>query len=153
MDSKDKNQVLDAIIQLLMEKEHGRNTPYMGTDMKTDYTLTQLHIVSLIHQNPMGCNNTYLAEHLKISKPAVTKAVKKLIENNAIDGCHKEGDRKSIYYSLTSSGRELAERHDAYHDQVMERYHELLDLFNTTEMEVITRFLTEWKQRLFTKNN
>ncbi|MBR3204861.1 MAG: MarR family transcriptional regulator, partial [Bacillus sp. (in: Bacteria)] len=82
--------VLKAIQDLIMHREKKRNDPtdplITTTDtLKQDWTLTQLHILSMIQANPNESNNTFLSQQLKLSKPAITKAVKKLIEKGMVD--------------------------------------------------------------------
>lgn len=53
----------------------------------SDWTLTQLHIVAAIKEKGKA-NNTTLSEVLKVTKPAITKAVKKLLEHNVLEKKH-----------------------------------------------------------------
>ncbi|MGX9291867.1 MarR family transcriptional regulator [Bacillus sp. A015] len=145
--------VLKAIQDLIMHREKRRNDPtdplITTTDtLKQDWTLTQLHILSMIQANPNESNNTFLSQQLQLSKPAITKAVKKLIEKGMVDYCHRQGDKKSVYYSLTEEGTQLAALHDELHEKAVTSYLEFLHQFNEDELQVIERFLKAWKEKI-----
>lgn len=70
----------------------------------SDWTLTQLHIVAAIKEKGKA-NNITLSETLNVSKPAITKAVKKLLEHNILEKMQQEDNKKEVYYMLTKSGR------------------------------------------------
>lgn len=55
----------------------------------SDWTLTQLHIVAVIKEKGKA-NNIMLSEILNVSKPAITKAVKKLLEHNILEKKHNK---------------------------------------------------------------
>lgn len=115
---------------------------------KDRWSLTQLHIVALINDNPNGANNTFLASRLGISKPAVTKAINALTKEKMITTQKKESDQKSIYYRLTNSGKKLALIHEQMHEIAQERYDQLLSQFSDEELQVITTFLNAWSSQL-----
>lgn len=145
--------VLKAIQDLIMHREKRRNDPtdplITTTDtLKQDWTLTQLHILSMIQANPNESNNTFLSQQLNLSKPAITKAVKKLIDKDMVDYCHRQGDKKSVYYSLTEKGTQLAALHDELHEKAVASYLEFLQQFHEDELQVIERFLKAWKEKI-----
>ncbi len=83
----------------------------------SDWTLTQLHIVAVIKEKGKA-NNIMLSEILNVSKPAITKAVKKLLEHNILEKKHnKKIIKKEVYYLLTKSGEMLALIHNRLHEQ------------------------------------
>ncbi|MGE6367460.1 MarR family transcriptional regulator [Bacillus paramycoides] len=144
-----KQQVLDAIQNFILQREKSLKTrPILNnaTEGKEigEWTLTQLHIVALINEHPSQLNNTFLAEKLNLSKPAVTKAIKILIEKEIVVGKRKEGDKKSVYYTLTTDGRRLALIHEGLHQRAKERYDHLLNKFDEPELDTIIKFLNEW---------
>ncbi|MGE6631876.1 MarR family transcriptional regulator [Bacillus sp. NPDC077027] len=152
METKEQH-VLKAIQDLILQREKRRNDPtdpLITTEdtLKQEWTLTQLHILSIIQAHPEESNNTFLSQQLRLSKPAITKAVKKLIESDVIDYSHRNGDKKSVYYSLTEQGKELAVLHDHLHARAVESYLDLLHQFSANELDVIERFLRAWKEKL-----
>lgn len=112
------------------------------------WSLTQLHVVALINENPNEVNNTFLANQLNISKPAVTKAINVLTKEEMITNQMKAGNQKAIYYSLTNAGEKLALIHEQMHQMAKERYDQLLSQFSDEELQLITTFLNAWSSQL-----
>lgn len=112
------------------------------------WTLTQLHILSLINKNNNLMNNASLAAKLNISKPAVTKAINILKNHDLILTTKKSNNNKELYYTLTDDGQKLANVHDQLHEKVKEQYIELFQAFSEEELDVVIRFLNAWSQRL-----
>ena len=65
-----------------------------------------------------------------------------------VDYRHRQGDKKSVYYSLTEEGTQLAALHDELHEQAVSSYLEFLHEFNEDELQVIERFLKAWKEKI-----
>ncbi len=140
-----KLETLNALQQLITEREatQKRRSFSKGdkdSSLVMDWTLTQLHIVSAIKQNGAG-NNKSLAEALNVSKPAITKAIKKMLEKNVIIETRQEDNQKEVHYLLTDFGEQLAYIHERLHEQAQKRYLRLLDNFNSNELDTIITFL------------
>lgn len=112
------------------------------------WTLTQLHIVALINEKPGEANNTFLANQLGISKPAVTKAISALTKKDMVTAQKRESNQKTVFYSLTNSGEKLALIHEQMHQKARERYEQLLNQFSDEELQLITKFLNTWSKQL-----
>lgn len=140
-----KEQAIEALQQLIKEREAAdRNRKLINVSDEgmaaSDWTLTQLHIVAVIKEREEA-NNTTLAESLNLSKPAITKAVKKLLEHHIVEKTQQEGNKKEVYYSLTDSGMMLAAIHEQLHQRAETRYLRIFEKFNTDELETIIKFL------------
>jgi len=140
-----KIDALEALQRLITERESAdRRRKRMNVSQEEaivfDWTLTQLHIVAVIKEKGKA-NNIMLSEILNVSKPAITKAVKKLLEHNILEKIQQEDNKKEVYYLLTKSGEMLALIHNRLHEQAKNRYLSIFNNFNTTELETIIRFL------------
>ncbi|MFC0413970.1 MarR family transcriptional regulator [Cytobacillus solani] len=140
-----KKEALNALQQLIKEREAAQkrrsfNIKETEDSMVMDWTLTQLHIVSAIKEQG-SANNTSLAETLHVSKPAITKAIRKMLEKHIIVKTRQEDNQKEVHYLLTEFGEQLASIHARLHEQVRNRYLSLLDGFNTDELDTIISFL------------
>lgn len=138
-------EALDALEQFIKEREAAdkiRKQINMGQEESiiSDWTLTQLHIVAFIKEKGRA-NNTILSKSLNVSKPAITKAVRKLLEHHILEKIQEKDNKKEVYYLLTKSGEMLALIHAQLHEQARERYLRIFDEFNTAELETIIRFL------------
>ncbi|AWB43012.1 ArsR family transcriptional regulator [Paenibacillus sp. CAA11] len=144
-------QAIQAFVLKREKKIQAQNTleQRLAKDIKDTvraWSVTQLHILSLVNQKPRELNNTMLAAELNVSKPAVTKAVNLLTQHGLITAIRTAASHKEVYYDITSQGKELAGKHDRLHQQVRARYDELLDGFSDEELAVILRFLGEWSK-------
>lgn len=145
----EKERVLEALQRLITVREEAQRKRAKRVSVKDEdearvfeWTLTQLHLVTAIKEQGMA-NNTFLSGRLNVSMPAITKAVKKLLDHDVIQKTQRAGNRKEIYYKLTESGEELAMIHERLHEQARNRYFRILGRFNDHELETITAFLKD----------
>lgn len=140
-----KTEALNALQQLIKEREAAQkrrsfNKKVTEDSIVKDWTLTQLHIVSAIKEQG-SANNSSLAETLHLSKPAITKAIRRMLEKHVIVKTRQEDNQKEVHYLLTEFGEQLASIHARLHEQAKSRYLSLLDGFNTDELDTIIAFL------------
>src|SRR5699024_4282705 len=119
MNNSSKEKVLTAIEQFIIQREKkmqnrddiAKNLLIKQGFTENKWSLTQLHIIALINENPNKANNAFLANELGISKPAITKAVRSLIKEELILPKQKENNQKSIYDTLTNTHKQLSVIH------------------------------------------
>lgn len=145
-----KEQVLKALQEFITTRESLQKLE--STNMKNylfgvSWTLTQLHIVALLQRDGM-LNNTSLAEKLNVSKPAITKAMKNLLEHHIVAIKQMEGNKKEIHYILTDKGNELALLHEQLHEEAKSQYLKLLESFSDEQLETINTFLYSLTEHL-----
>lgn len=152
MKTSEIEKAIAAIENFIVQREKklksSNYTSYKDSIDGNKWTLTQMHIVSLIKNNPTRVNNAFLAKSLGISRPAVSKAIHTLIEKNMIIAEKKISNQKATYYALTDSGHKLSIIHDKLHQTAKERYSKLLDQFSESELKVIIRFLDAWSGQI-----
>lgn len=144
-----------AIESLVLELENNKKNENEAVKKmlnKSDFdidnlTLVQLHILDIIKSN-VYVNNTFISTNLNISKPAVTKAVKILINKNLVYVMENSENRKSVYYGLTNIGFDLSKVHENLHREVKKEYYDLLEKFDDKELSIIIKFLNEWKHKI-----
>ncbi|WP_179134535.1 MarR family transcriptional regulator [Oceanobacillus timonensis] len=138
-----KKEAIEALQQLIKEREaadrNRKAIKFNEEAVVSDWTLTQLHVVAVIKEKGQA-NNTTLAEQLNISKPAVTKAVKKLLENRMLEKIQQDGNKKEVYYMLTDSGDMLAAIHEELHEKAESRYLDIFNHFDDNELETLITF-------------
>lgn len=86
-------------------------------------------------------NNKFLSEMLNVSKPAITKSIKKLLAKGLVVESHNEFNKREVNYSLTQEGKKLSYIHDELHAKAVKKYEEVLKVFDNDEMAVIVEFL------------
>jgi len=151
MSSNKRKEAIEAVQHFIMNREKSLRTQNTLIESAVDsnsvkkWTMTQLHILSLVKRHPGQLNNTSLAAELKLSKPAITKAINTLIQHHLIVAVKKTDNLKEIYYEVTDQGEQLAAEHDKLHYQAEEKYYDLFSHFNDNEIDVIIRFLNMWR--------
>ncbi len=142
-----KEQVLEALQNLITTREDAqkkrvvnRGEDQEGNALTLEWSLTQLHIVATIKDNGLA-NNSLLSHKLNVSKPAIAKAIKKLLKHHVIIKIQRNDNKKEIFYGLTESGEKLAFIHEQLHEKARNKYLSILEKFDDAELIVIARFL------------
>ncbi len=146
-----RKQAFQAVEQLLLKREQNvqrqqQLAEQMAAEMDVPshkWTITQLHLLSIL-QTQGEANNMYLAEQLRISRPAVTKATAILLKHELIREVRRPQNLKEVYYTLTPAGEQLATIHERLHSRLVEQYEQLFGQFDEAELSTIIRFLHAW---------
>lgn len=93
-------------------------------------------------------NVTKIAEHLKMTRGAISKITKKLITNNLITTYQSDNNKKEIYFKLTSAGERLFLDHQARHQKYIARDITFFEQQDTYKMEIVKEFLNEFNDYL-----
>jgi DNA-binding MarR family transcriptional regulator len=91
----------------------------IGDELTTD----QLYILRYIHKTG-ECNSSELAEAFDVNKSAITAIINRLADRGFIQRTRDENDRRVIYLTLTTEGKEL-------HQKTDEKVHHLVESFIT----------------------
>ncbi|MCE3327198.1 MarR family transcriptional regulator, partial [Staphylococcus aureus] len=112
--------------QFIIERENAdKRRQYKKENEELDLSLTQFHIIELIDNNDK-VNNKFLSEMLNVSKPAITKSIKKLLAKGLVVESHNEFNKREVNYSLTQKGKKLSYIHDELHEKSVKKYEEVL---------------------------
>ncbi|EHS04602.1 HTH domain protein [Staphylococcus lugdunensis VCU139] len=100
-----QRKVILMLQKFIIERENAdKRRKYRRENENLDLSLTQFHIIELIDKNDK-INNKFLAKELNLSKPAVTKSIKKLLSKNLVVELNNEENKREIYYKLTKKGK------------------------------------------------
>lgn len=88
-------------------------------------------------------SNADLAEAMQLSRPAITKTIKALIKQDAVTESVSPEDKRSRFYQLTTTGRELAEQHKATHEKMQARIHTVMQDYPLDQQAAIAQFLEQ----------
>lgn len=136
-----QKKVILALQQFIIERENaGKRRKNIKANEDYNLSLTQFHIIELI-ANHNGVNNKFLADKLNLSKPAITKSMKKLLAKDLVNGLQIENNKREIYYKLTKKGKKLSYIHDELHQEAVRKYERVLAGFNENELDTIIEFL------------
>ena len=85
-----------------------------------EYKPSEVHCIEYIGKN-VDSNVTKLAESFYMTRSAMSKITKKLIEKGFIESYQKPDNKKEIYFRLTKQGKEINKIHEELHKEFQER--------------------------------
>lgn len=89
-------------------------------DALKGYQSSEVHCIEYIGRN-VDSNVTKLAEALYMTRGAITKITKKLINKGLIENYQKPDNKKEIYFRLTEQGKVINKIHEELHEEFRER--------------------------------
>jgi DNA-binding MarR family transcriptional regulator len=109
--------------------------------------ISEIHIIDCIGKNQLP-NATFIAKELGMTKGAISKITARLLDKGFIKGNHLEDNKKEIYYTLTTQGKEIFEVHEKVHDVENEKIMTILTQYNKKELQIINSFLDDLLNKL-----
>ncbi|MGG7078654.1 MarR family transcriptional regulator [Clostridium sardiniense] len=89
-------------------------------DSLKGYKPSEVHCIEYIGRN-IDSNVTKLAESFFMTRGAISKLTKKLIEKGLIESYQKQDNKKEIYFRLTEQGKAIYKIHEELHQEFRER--------------------------------
>jgi DNA-binding MarR family transcriptional regulator len=93
-------------------------------------------------------NVTKIALKLAMTKSAISRIVKKLLDNRDIESYQVECNKKEIYYKLTPKGQELFDEHLKIHSSGRERDKKFFEEFNDNDSRIVSEYLSKYNKYL-----
>ncbi|WP_178022083.1 MarR family transcriptional regulator [uncultured Paenibacillus sp.] len=108
---------------------------------------SEVHCIESIgkHADP---NVTRLAESLYMTRGAITKLTRKLIEKGLIESYQKADNKKEIYFRLTGQGQEIYDIHEELHKEFQERDKAVFDQVTEEQFDQMLRFMEQYSRHL-----
>ena len=85
-----------------------------------EHSFIEVHCIELIEKME-DANVTKLSKCFKMTRGAISKTIKKLIEKGAVAIYQKPENKKEIYYKLTEIGMSIYLEHEEMHKSRIER--------------------------------
>jgi DNA-binding MarR family transcriptional regulator len=103
-------------------------------------SVSSLHVLDIIntHEDIKGVD---IARDMEITKGAVSKITRKLLDQGLIRKTQLPDNLKEIYFSVTPLGAELAELHRIFHQEQDQKAMGLLTSFDAASLEIVADFL------------
>jgi DNA-binding MarR family transcriptional regulator len=86
----------------------------------SENTFLEVHCIDMIEKNP-DSNVTKLANVLRVTRGAISKTTRKLLEDGAIEKYQKPENKKEIYFKLTDIGKGIYLEHEKMHQSRIEQ--------------------------------
>ncbi|WP_445291552.1 MarR family transcriptional regulator [Bacillus cereus] len=108
---------------------------------------SEVHCIEYIENNA-DSNVTQLAEAFYVTRGAISRMTKKLIQKGLIESYQKSENKKEIYFRLTEEGKESYKIHEDLHKEFQERDKAVFEQVTEEEFDSIIRFVEKYSRHL-----
>lgn len=112
-----------------------------------EYGYSETHCIDFIGRLELP-NVTKVAEHMGMTRGAISKMTKKLLAKGLIEKYTLETNKKEVYFRLTDLGKLLFEEHEKRHKRWEKRDMEFLARYSKEEVGTVYRFMQEFNEYL-----
>lgn len=116
-------------------------------DSLKGYTSSEVHCIEYIEKNA-DSNVTQLAESFYMTRGALSKLTKKLIEKGLIESYQKSDNKKEIYFRLTEQGKAINKIHDDLHKEFQERDKAVFEQVTEEQFDRVLSFVEKYNRHL-----
>lgn len=140
-----EEQVMTGLRELF-NKMAWLNKSKMEDSLK-DYKASEVHYIEYIGRNE-DSNVTKLAEALYMTRGAISKMTKKLIQKGTIESYQKPDNKKEIYFRLTEEGKEVYKVHEDLHNEFQKRDKPVFEELTEEEFDSMISFVEKYSRHL-----
>ena len=112
-----------------------------------DFKSSEIHCIECIGKNE-DSNVTKLAESFYMTRGAITKMTKKLIQKGVIESYQKSDNKKEVYFRLTSQGQEIYKVHEELHKEFQERDKVVFEHVTEEQFDLMLSFIEKYSKHL-----
>jgi len=116
-------------------------------DSLKGYKPSEVHCIEYIGRN-LDSNVTKLAESFYMTRSAISKITKKLIEKGFIESYQKPDNKKEIYFKLTEQGKVIHKIHEELHKEFQERDKVIFDQVTEKQFDSMLSFVEKYSNHL-----
>ncbi|MBC1337189.1 MarR family winged helix-turn-helix transcriptional regulator [Listeria innocua] len=142
----DKNEQVMANVRDLFNKLAWINKVKMEKALE-GYKPSEVHCIEFIAKNE-DPNVTKLAEAFYMTKSAISKITKKLMDKGYIESYQKPENKKEIYFRLTTKGAEINQVHDNLHQEFLDRDKVVFEDVSDKQYEEVLQFAEKYSRHL-----
>ncbi|MED0948996.1 MarR family transcriptional regulator [Bacillus mobilis] len=108
---------------------------------------SEVHCIEYIENNA-DSNVTQLAEAFYVTRGAISRMTKKLINKGLIESYQKSENKKEIYFKLTEQGKEIYIIHEELHNEFQQRDKAVFEQVTEEEYDSIINFVEKYSRHL-----
>ncbi|PFR41904.1 MarR family transcriptional regulator [Bacillus cereus] len=108
---------------------------------------SEVHCIEYIENNA-DSNVTQLAEAFYVTRGAISRMTKKLIQKGLVESYQKSENKKEIYFKLTEQGKEIYKIHENLHKEFHERDKAVFEQVTEEEFDSIISFVEKYSRHL-----
>ena len=140
-----EEQVMDGFREVFNKIAY-LNKPKMEKSLE-GYKASEVHCIEYIGKN-IDTNVTKLAESFYMTRGAMSKLTKKLINKGYIESYQKPENKKEIYFKLTEQGKEIFEIHEGLHKEFLERDKIVFEQVTEQQLKDMINFVEIYSKHL-----
>lgn len=111
------------------------------------YKPSEVHCIEYIEKNA-DSNVTKLAESFYMTRGAISKLTKKLIEKGLIESYQKSDNKKEIYFRLTEQGKVIYQIHEDLHNEFQKRDKIVFEQVTDDQFDSMLNFVDKYNRHL-----
>lgn len=119
-------------------------------DALKEYKSSEVHCIEYIGSH-VDSNVTKLAENFYMTRGAISKVTKKLIEKGIIESYQKLENKKEIYFRLTDQGKSVYKIHEELHKEFEKRDEIVYQQISDDQFDAVLQFIERYKKHLDTE--
>jgi DNA-binding MarR family transcriptional regulator len=112
-----------------------------------DFKSSEIHCIECIGKNE-DSNVTKLAESFYMTRGAISKMTKKLIQKGVIESYQKSDNKKEVYFRLTSQGQDIYKVHEELHKEFQERDKVVFEHVTEEQFDLMLSFIEKYSKHL-----
>jgi DNA-binding MarR family transcriptional regulator len=116
-------------------------------DSLKGFTSSEVHCIEYIGKN-VDSNVTKLAESFYMTRGAISKMTKKLINKGILESYQSQDNKKEIYFRLTKQGQIIFNIHEDLHNEFRERDKAVFDQVTEKEFDNMLNFVEKYSKHL-----
>lgn len=111
------------------------------------YNYSEIHTIAAVGdlEEP---NVTNIANHMNVTRGAISKITKKLLGQNLIESYQKDGNKQKIFFRLTESGQFLYDEHEKRHNLWLKRDEAFIKQFDREILKQVEAFMAAFNDYL-----
>ena len=130
------------VAELIKIAEHADAFRHGGEDCFDDLNLTEVHCIHWIGMLDHA-NVTKVSNEMGMTRGAISKISKKLLQKNLIESYQEPENNKNIYFRVAEGGKRIFETHKIRHERKFGEKVNIAKKYDEDEQAVILRFLMD----------
>lgn len=123
---------------------------YRMKDKLKGYNPSEIHCIAYIGEDE-DPNVTKLAESFDVTRGAISKLTKKLINKGLIESYQKPDNKKEVYFKLTEQGKAIYDIHEEMHREFKDRDKPFFEQVTKGQLDAILDFSEKYNMHLDTE--
>lgn len=111
------------------------------------YKSSEVHYIEHIGRNAES-NVTKLAESFYMTRGAISKMARKLMEKGVIESYQKPDNKKEIYFRLTEKGQAVYKVHEGLHKVFQQRDKAVFEQVTEEQLDSMLSFVEKYNRHL-----